>query len=318
MTQTNPLTSFLKLIPSYRDYVWGGERLRPGHKPTAEAWVVWEDDQIESGPLAGKTLGQVALDYQEALLGTKAFRRTGTRFPLLIKLLDCAQWLSLQVHPNDEQAVALEGPGQFGKTEAWHILDAEPKATLIAGLKPDVSAAELADAIRNETVIEHVRYADVKAGDTVFMPAGTLHALGPGLLVYEVQQTSNWTYRVYDWGRPKTAERPLHIDKSIQVTRPGFSAPIIPPPQCDQAAPERLIESQYFTLEILCSPAGTLHLDTQGESFHAITVIQGEATLRTDREEVTLKQFQTAVIPASLGAYQFEPGGDCRALKSSV
>ncbi|HKJ27796.1 MAG TPA: type I phosphomannose isomerase catalytic subunit, partial [Anaerolineales bacterium] len=111
MTQLN---SFLKLMPAYRDYVWGGEKLRPGHNPTAEAWVVWEDDIIEAGALAGKTLGEVASQFGETFLGAKVTSHTGTRFPLLIKLLDCAQWLSLQVHPNDEQAIELEGAGQFG------------------------------------------------------------------------------------------------------------------------------------------------------------------------------------------------------------
>src|SRR5574341_672 len=110
------LNSFLKLTPSYRDYVWGGERLRPGHYLTAEAWVFWEEDVIESGPLAGRTLGEAAAQLGEELLGAKAISRTGTRFPLLIKLLDCAECLSLQVHPNDEQAAELEGAGQFGKT----------------------------------------------------------------------------------------------------------------------------------------------------------------------------------------------------------
>ena len=122
------LPSFLKLTPAYRDYVWGGDRLRPGHTPTAESWVVWEGDVIESGPLAGKTLGEAAQEYGEALLGEKTISRTGTRFPLLIKLLDCAQWLSLQVHPNDQLAVELEGQGQFGKTEAWHVVAAHPAA----------------------------------------------------------------------------------------------------------------------------------------------------------------------------------------------
>lgn len=318
MTRTVNLNSFLKLIPSYRDYVWGGDRLRPGHTPTAEAWVVWEDDQIESGPMAGKTLGEAAVELSEDLLGSKARRQTGTRFPLLIKLLDCAQWLSLQVHPNDEQAVALEGPGQFGKTEAWHILDARPEATLIAGLKPGTSAEVLASSIRDGSIIEHVQYAAVKAGDTVFMPAGTLHALGPGLLVYEVQQTSNWTYRVYDWGRPPTEARPLHIDKSIQVTRAGFAAPIIPPPSCQDGGREKLIESKYFTLEMLCAWTEAIHLDTKAESFHAITVIEGKAKLQAGDEILELDQFQTAVIPAGTGSYQFEPLGDCRALVSRL
>jgi mannose-6-phosphate isomerase len=312
------LNAFLKLVPSYRDYVWGGDRLRPGQSPTAESWVIWEEDQIESGPLAGKTLGEVASEFGDAFLGAKAMSRTGTRFPLLIKLLDCAQWLSLQVHPNDEQAVELEGAGQFGKTEAWHILEAQPNATLIAGLKPDTSAATLADSIRNGTIIEHVQYALVSAGDTVFMPAGTLHALGPGLLVYEVQQTSNWTYRVYDWGRPQTEARKLHIDKSIQVTRADFAAPVIPMPGCEDGSQQKLIECEYFTLELLCASTNTIELDTQRASFHAITLIEGRAMLRAGDETLELDKFHSAVIPANTGSYQFQPLTNCRALKSSV
>jgi mannose-6-phosphate isomerase len=306
------------LIPSYRDYVWGGDRLRPGHNPTAEAWVVWEDDQIESPPLAGKTLGEAATEFGVSLLGSKSVSHTGTRFPLLIKLLDCAEWLSLQVHPNDEQAVKLEGAGQFGKTEAWHILDARPEATLIAGLKPGTSATSLANAIRDGSIIDYVQYANVRAGDTVFMPAGTLHALGPGLLVYEVQQTSNWTYRVYDWGRPQTDARPLHIEKSIQVTQADFKTPIIPMPDCKNGSVQRLIQSEYFTLEILCATTKSIPLNTKGESFHAITVIEGRAALRSGEENLELDKFQTALIPAVMGGYQFEPLSDCRALKSSL
>jgi mannose-6-phosphate isomerase len=312
------LNAFLKLVPSYRDYVWGGDRLRPGHNPTAEAWVVWEEDQIESGPLAGKTLGEAAIEFGDSLLGTRVMSRAGTRFPLLIKLLDCAQWLSLQVHPNDEQAVELEGPGQFGKTEAWHILEAQPNATLIAGLKPNTSAETLADSIRNETIIEHAQYVSVSQGDTVFMRAGTLHALGPGLLVYEVQQTSNWTYRVYDWGRPQTEARRLHIEKSIQVTRPDFAAPIVPMPECEDGSQQGLIESEYFTLDLLCASLNTIEMDTQRESFHAITLIEGQAILRAGNESLELDKFQTAVIPASTGSYQFQPLAACRALKSSL
>jgi mannose-6-phosphate isomerase len=312
------LNSFLKLEPAYRDYVWGGDRLRPGHVPTAEAWVVWEGDRIESGPLAGKTLGEAAAEHGSSLLGTKTVAKTAARFPLLIKLLDCAQWLSLQVHPTDELAVKLEGPNQFGKTEAWHVLDAKPEAKLIAGLKPDVSKETLAESIRNGTIIDHVQYVPVTQGDTVFMPAGTMHALGPGLLIYEVQQTSDWTYRVYDWGRPQTETRKLHIEKSIQATRAEHAAPIIPPPAYEDGAKYRLIDCEYFVLEMLSAKDKTIELDTKGESFHAITVIEGKAVLQAGDQQVELGQFQTVGVPAEMGSYQFKPIGDCRALKSST
>jgi mannose-6-phosphate isomerase len=315
------LDSFLKLTPAYRDYVWGGDRLRPGQSPTAEAWVVWEGDVIEAGPLAGKTLADVATEFGEALLGLKTMSRTGARFPLLIKLLDCAQWLSLQVHPDDRLAAELEGEGQFGKTEAWHILEAEADAQLIAGLKPGTTPERLAESIRKGTVIDHVQYVDVKKGETVFMPAGTLHALGPGLLVYEVQQTSDWTYRVYDWGRPATEKRPLHIEKSIRAiraTRADLTAPMIPPQKTGDGTRHVLVESEYFTLELLSARSNTIELDTAGESFHAITIIEGRALLKADDDRVELDKFQTVVVPAQARRYQFQPLGECRALKAGV
>ena len=311
------INSFLKLAPEFRDYVWGGDRLRPGHSPTAEAWVIWEGDRIETGALAGKTLGEAAIEFGADLLGEKVFARTQLRFPILIKLLDCAQWLSLQVHPNDEEAIKLEGPGQFGKTEAWHILESQPDAKLIAGLNPNTSADGLADAIRNGTVEEISQYVSVRQGDTVFMRAGTLHALGPGLLVYEVQQTSDWTYRVYDWGRPPTETRRLHIEKSIEVTRPDLIAPLIPIPHYGDGSCDVLVQCEYFTLELLAASSRPIELDTQNETFHAITVIEGKARLQSEDESIELEKFQTALVPASLGKYEFQPLGNCRALKAS-
>ena len=313
-----PLNTFLKLTPAYRDYVWGGEKLRPGHYPTAEAWVVWEDDVIESGELAGKTLGEAATEFGESLLGAKPMSRTGTHFPVLIKLLDCAQWLSLQVHPNDQQAVEIEGADQFGKTEAWHILESAPDAKLVAGLKPNTSPAILAQAILDGTIMDHVKYVNAAQGDTVFIPAGTLHALGPGLLIYEVQQTSDWTYRVYDWDRPATDNRPLHIDKSIKVTRADFTAPVTPTPDSADGTRHTLVQCDYFTLEMLSAQTKSIELDTKGETFHAITVIEGRALLKSGYEQVELEKFQTAVVPAGMGMYEFSPLGECRALKSSA
>ena len=311
------LNSFLRLEPEYRDYVWGGGRLRPGIDPTAEAWVVWEEDRVRSGDLAGRTLGEISAQFGESLLGQRTVARTGKRFPILIKLLDCAQWLSLQVHPNDKQAIELEGSGQFGKTEAWHILEANPDARLIAGVKANTSPDLLAEAIRNRSVIEHVQYADVSAGDTIFMPAGTLHALGPGLLLYEIQQSSDLTYRVYDWGRPETEKRRLHIEKSIQVTRADFSAQVKPAPA--GGSQQTLVQCDYFSLELLSTVSNSIELDTRAETFHAITMIEGRGLLQSGDERVELEKFQTVVVPADLGSYQFQPiDGNCRALKASV
>lgn len=311
------LSRALQPIPEYRDYVWGGQRLRPG-RLTAEAWVVYEGDRIASGPFAGRTLGEIAAEDPLGLLGERVFRRTGARFPLLIKLLDCAQWLSLQVHPDDEGAVRLEGPGRFGKTEAWHVLDAEPGSQLIAGMRPGTTAEALAQAIRSGAILDWVQYQEVRPGDTLFMPAGTIHALGPGLLVYEAQQTSDVTYRVFDWNRPMTGGRVLHIDKSLAVADPSASAAVRPAPALGDGERATLVACSHFTLELVAIRTQPIPLDTARLTFHALTVIEGAAEVVAGGATAVLNRYDSFVIPAACGQYELRPLGSCRALKASV
>lgn len=310
--------SFLQLIPQYRDYIWGGHRLRPTGELTAEAWLVYEANRVAAGPWAGRTLAEVAAAEGVALLGQRAVARTGTRFPLLIKLLDAQAWLSLQVHPNDAQAVQLAGPDQFGKTEAWHVLEAAPGAQLIAGVRPGVTAEALATAIRSGTILDCVQYQAISAGDTILLRAGTIHALGPGVLLYEVQQTSDLTYRVFDWNRPVTPQRPLHIEQSLAVIDPTIVVAPMPAPPLGDGERAILIAGDYFTLALLVAATRPVALDTRGESFHALTVIEGEAELMARDERAHLHRFETAVVPAAVGAYQLRPHGPCRVLQAGV
>ncbi len=303
MAQKEILLPF-QLIPEYRDYVWGGSRLRPGISPTAEAWVVYEKDRIASGPHIGKTLAELALEYPDQLLGTRALERTASRFPLLIKILDCAQWLSLQVHPNDQQAEMLEGPGYFGKTEAWHVIEANPDGRIIAGIRPGVGSETIETAIRQGSILDYAQELKVQTGMTIFMPPGTLHALGPGLMIYEVQQSSDLTYRVYDWGRPQSPERRLHIDKSIAVVNPNYQPQAVPQPGLQDGESQVLCQNAYFTLEMLVSEKLSIHKDTRFQSFHALTVISGSAKVSTPQVSLALGCFETALIPASCGEYQ--------------
>jgi mannose-6-phosphate isomerase len=306
----------MRLIPEYRDYVWGGDRLRPAIVPTAEAWVVYEGNRVSSGPYSDRTLADLALEFGPALLGKRTMLQTGNRFPLLIKILDCAQWLSLQVHPNDQQAVSLEGPGFFGKTEAWHILEAKPDSKLIAGIKPDVTGASLANSIREGTILDLVQTMDVQTGDTIFMSPGTIHALGPGLLIFEIQQTSDLTYRVYDWGRPQTETRKLHIDKAISVSRPDATVNIIPPPDQSKGNIAVLSQCKYFTLELVNSDQKILEFDTMNESFQTLTIIQGQAEVSTGKESFSMDHFETLLIPAECGKYTVSLTADCKILKA--
>ena len=312
------LTQPIRLNPEYRDYVWGGARLRPAIVPTAEAWVVYEGDLVASGPYAGRTLASLAIEFGAELLGRRAFEQTGQRFPLLVKILDCAQWLSLQVHPNDEQAVALEGTGFYGKTEAWHVLEAEPGSVLIAGMKPDISAGALARSIRAGSILETVQKIEVKAGETIFMSPGTIHALGPGLLIYEIQQTSDLTYRVYDWGRPQTEARKLHIEKALAVSRPDAVGTALSAPLLNDGDAHVISQCKYFKLELIHASENSLELNTRGESFHALTVIEGQAKVVVDGQNHLLQRFETVLIPAACGVYELQPLGSCRVLKAGV
>lgn len=309
----NKITALL-LTPHYQRYVWGGRRLRPGGERTAEAWVVHESNLVANGPLAGHSLAEVSAQMGADLLGRRVTAHTGLRFPILIKLLDCAAWLSLQVHPDNEQALRLEGVGNFGKTEAWHILEAEAGAELLGGLRPGTTRDELVQAIRGGTLLEKMQRLAVQAGDTLFIPAGMIHALGPGLLVYEVQQVSDITYRVYDWDRPASEGRPLHLEKSIAVANAQAVGAVAPVCQLADGELRQLVTCDFFTLDVL---AGELHaaaMNTGGESFHAVTVIEGQALIEGDGWQQPLARFETAVIPAACGTYRLRPVGAMKAL----
>ncbi len=311
--------SILQVTAEYHHRVWGGQRLRVSETsvPYGEAWIIHENNRVAGGRFAGKTLNEVTIEMGQDLLGANAVRQTGMRFPLLIKILDCADWLSVQVHPNDTQAIELEGPGHAGKTEAWHILEAETGATLIAGVKPGTSPEALAAAIRDGSVLEVALKTTAGAGDSVMMYAGTMHALGPGFLLYEVQQTSDITYRVYDWDRPASAGRALHIEQSVAVTRHDSSATLkhLEPFQNDVV---ELVECPYFLLEALAADGTSVFADTQGKSFHAITVTEGEAEIVAGEERIRLGRFESVIVPANFGKYEFRPVTACKALRSSV
>lgn len=320
MKQNNPTSiGALRLEPQYHSRVWGGHRLKPDtDELIGEAWVVHERNVVADGPHAGRTLGELAEQFGEALLGTRASAETGTRFPLLIKLLDCAAWLSVQVHPDDRQAVELEGPGQVGKTEAWHVVKAEAGAQLISGLKPGTLPVSLERAIREGTVVELAQYHDVQGGDTLLTHAGTIHALGPGLLIYEVQQTSDITYRIYDWDRPQDAGRKLHIEQAVAVSNPHATGQVSHLSPLEDGDRRILTCCRYFSLELLGAQTKPVQLDTAGASFHALTVIEGEMQVEAGGWSETLGLHRTLLVPANCGPYSIAPRGKYRALKAAV
>lgn len=310
----------LVLEPQYRERVWGGQRLHPADPPIGEAWVAYGPSRVAAGQQAGRTLDELTERFGADLLGTRVADRFGSRFPILIKLLDCAEWLSVQVHPDDAQARAMVGPGEFGKTEAWYFIETAPDARIIAGVKPGVDRDELAAAIREGRVGDVAAEVPVQAGQAMLIPAGTLHALGPGLLLYEIQQVSDTTYRVYDWDRPQSAGRKLHVEESVAVARPIGPADWKHPELGTATGAVSAVASAYFDLELArASATDPLVGDTGGLTFHILTVIGGSAELTCNGETARLGRLETGVVAAAAGQYRIRATeGPATLLRASV
>lgn len=219
----------IRMQPVMKEMVWGGRLLNdrfgkdiPSDK-TGESWEIAAHENGQSrakgGIFDGQTLGELVKRYKEELVGTVVYDRFGDHFPLLVKFIDANQNLSVQVHPNDEQAVRLEGKGASGKTEMWYVRDAQPGARLVYGLNRYFRKEELLQVIHENRIEQYLNWVPVYPGDTFFIPAGTLHAIGSGILIAEIQQNSDLTYRVYDYGRLGLdgKPRPLHVEKSVDV-----------------------------------------------------------------------------------------------------
>jgi mannose-6-phosphate isomerase len=294
------------LEPQYREKVWGGRRLRGEGAPVGEVWAAFDESVTRGGAAGGRTIGELVAEHGEELLGADSVSRFGRRFPVLVKLLDCADWLSVQVHPDDAQAARMVGPGESGKTEAWHFLEVEDGAEIIAGVRGGTTRRELEAAIRDGRVGDVARRMKVRAGETLYIPAGTLHSLGPGLLLYEVQQASDTTYRVYDWDRPAGAGRELHVEEAAAVTDPGKN----PEPstvRLSPGVPAPLVRCPFFDLDALRLDAGAFDGDTGGLRFQIITATEGSVSVRSGREDVKLGAYETVVVAGAAGAYEVRP-----------
>jgi mannose-6-phosphate isomerase len=298
-----------------RRYLWGNRRLEtclgkplgPGND-YAESWEVSDHgaDQsiVDQGPLAGMALGELVRQRGPELLGR---HHPQPRFPLLVKFLDAALPLSVQVHPNDEQAAQLDPP-DLGKTEAWYILSAEPGSTIYAGLRPNVARQQLADAIGQGTCENLLHHFKPKAGDCLFIPAGTVHALGAGLLVAEVQQSSDTTFRLYDWNRvgPDGKPRPLHVEKGLAVV--DFQRGPVDPVQpqfTDRPWVSRLVGCEKFVMDRWdFDQPQAIGGDNR---FHIICVLQGAIRIDGDPQLAPLSKGGTALLPAALGSVKLVP-----------
>jgi mannose-6-phosphate isomerase len=314
----------LLLEPALHVKVWGGRKLEtmlhktlPTNQPYGESWEMHDTATVAEGPFKGRTLGDLLAEYSHDLIGPHNDPAEG--FPLLVKVLDASDWLSVQLHPDNEQARLLEGEPR-GKTEAWYVLAADSDARLVIGVKPGTKQAQMAQAIRDNTLESLLVYAQVAPGDVLFVRAGTIHALGAGLLVYEIQQSSDTTYRLYDWGRIGLDGKPrdLHIEKGTQVANLG-TLPEIVHTGHDGAQIVEIVRSDYFITELfqLNEANGThINLDTESIHFHILTCIEGEAvvTASETHAEVQMRIGKTVLLPSSVGGYSIS--GTARVLCS--
>ncbi|HET9662206.1 MAG TPA: type I phosphomannose isomerase catalytic subunit [Thermomicrobiales bacterium] len=304
--------------PLLKERVWGGARLGQHDPPFGEAWIVSEQSPIGSGPFSGMTLAEAVAAEPLELLGRRVFDTEGAVFPLLIKLLDPADWLSIQVHPDDALAIELEGPGFRGKTEAWYVLEADPGAELIAGVRPGIANEDVIEVIRNGSLEVLLERHPVREGDALLVEAGLIHALGPGLFIYEVQQSSDLTYRVSDWGRPAGAGRALHIEQSARAAKLELRPQFAPMVKRLPNGSFPVLSCEYFALELVDSDGVAIERDTEDRSFAAVTVIEGSAVVATGGDRLTLGRYESAIVPAACGPYVLEGSGSFRALVSSV
>ena len=312
--------------PALHAKPWGGREMArqlgkdlPGTDPIGESWEIYWENRIANGPYAGQTLGEVIAAHPLEMTGDA---ESTAEFPLLVKFLDAHEWLSVQVHPDDKLAQQLEGEPR-GKTECWYIVAADPDAAIAFGLSQAYTAETLRDAIETGHAKETMRYVPVQAGDFLFVEAGTMHAAGPGIVFYELQQTSDRTYRVYDWDRVGLDGKPrqLHLDKALAVTnftadRPAKIAYQMQPLAEGVSAAE-LIRGQYFTLRKL--QLSQPHPVATNQQAHLVTALKGHVECRVDgAAPVLLPQGTSAFVPAGAGHYQLVPDGEAEVLVGHV
>jgi mannose-6-phosphate isomerase len=303
----------LRFEPIYQYRIWGGRRLAdllsaplPGNDPIGEAWILSDRDdhasRVADGELKGQTINQLLEHFQVQMMGKLAGRFK--RFPLLLKFLDAREMLSVQVHPSDKQTDYIP-KGEHGKTEAWVVLEAVSESRIYAGLKPGTTSENLHKAITSCTVADHLAYFTPKTGDAVFIPAGTVHALGGDIVVFEIQQNSDVTFRLYDWNHvdAKTGQpRALQVDQALACIdfAQGVKEPVVTVMEATTPVKrERVFQCEHFHLWRL---QGQLPFKVGDmETPRVLVCIEGEGEIEHNRILYNINRGDVVLIPASVG-----------------
>jgi mannose-6-phosphate isomerase len=320
----------LRFEPIYQYRLWGGRRLAgvltaplPGEGPIGEAWVLSDRDdhasRVADGPLKGRTIAQLLEQFPEYVMGKLAGRFR--RFPLLLKFLDAREMLSVQVHPADSHTDLLPA-GETGKTEAWVVLEAGPESRIYAGLKPGTTEATLRQALTDGGVADHLACFTPKPGDGVFIPAGTVHALGGDIVVFEVQENSDVTFSLYDWNHvdAKTGKpRALHVDRALACIDFGKCAGGLVAPVVEATEPverERLFRCEHFRLSRL---RGQSPFTVGASGVPSVLVsIEGAGQVEHGGSAYAIGKGDVFLLPAVLGACTFRPSSAVSVLEIEI
>lgn len=316
----------LKFKPLFKEKIWGGAKIKTklnlDFSPLpncGEAWVLSgvnnDQTKVSNGFLKGNDLNEILEIYMDELVGQNIYDKFGNEFPILVKFIDANDWLSIQVHPDDALA-AKRGIGR-GKTEMWYILDAEPDAKLISGFNRPLTLDEYKTMADSNRFREIMNFEEVKKDNIFFIPAGRVHALGPGILLAEIQQTSDTTYRVYDWDRVDAAGRPreLHTEQALEA----FDFKFVPDVRTHLALKDNhtnnAISHPCFTTSVI-PVTRSLEMDYSDlDSFVIYIVTEGSCELTSGNETISLKKGETVLLPAITETVKLEPKGYVKLLE---
>lgn len=320
----------LKFKPIYKDYVWGGRNFEKLGRVlpdgiVAESWEISCHPNglsvISNGEFAGMTLKELIDRYGRKVLGDALPDKDLKKFPLLVKLIDASNKLSVQVHPDDDYAFTHEN-GEYGKNEMWYIMSAKPGAKLIYDVIPGTTKETFAEAVKNNNIASCLKEVEVLPGDVINIPAGLVHAIGEGIMLAEIQQNSDTTYRVYDYDRTDSNgnKRPLHIEKALDVIdfnaknrkekAEGLTVKL-----ADNSYKTFYVANKYFSVE-LYNVDGAIEENPKGQKFHIYVFTEGHCVIESEGSKVEAVKGESILIPASMGNYKMV--GNFKALKSYV
>lgn len=319
----------LKFEPILKQTLWGGNKIIPfkhlneNLTGVGESWeisdVEGDESVVANGPDRGLTLTEMVRKYQTELVGEENYRRFGNKFPLLIKFIDAKQDLSIQVHPDD--TMAKKRHNSFGKTEMWYVIDADKDAKLRSGFSEQISPKEYKERIFNNTITDVLQEYEIHPGDVFFLPAGRVHSIGAGAFIAEIQQTSNITYRIYDFNRKDAQGNPRELH--TELAKEAINYEVLDDYRTNYEAvkdePIELVACPYFTTSLYNMSESITCDYSELDSFIIFICVEGSCTLTDDQKnEITLQAGETVLLPAITQELTITPNGDVKLLETYV